>query len=842
MTERANEQTEFDIISSEQYSPSPDALDEFVSQSGELKEAWKDVWPKIHQDDLYSFQKRQVILEDIIKDNGITYNIHNQDDAGSRLWMMDQLPIIFDSEELSFLHKGLRQRFILLNAIIKDFYGEQKLLKEGIYPAKLLLGSPSFLRSSYNILSEDQFPLHFYATDLARSSTGEWWIMSDRVDAASGLGYAMENRYISGRVFGNVFSDTSILPIKSFLESFRYSLTRMAPQDVESPLIVVLTPGPLSETYFEHSYLAKTMGFELVQGTDLTVRNQKLYIKTIEGLQQVHVMLRRLDSEWCDPLELRDDSLLGIPGLMQVIRSGNVVVSNFPGCAVAETPALLAFLPSMCRYLLDEEPIIPSVATWWCGQQKEREFVLDRLENLIIKPAFGYSKQFRPIYCQKLGREELNSLKQKIYEKPEYYCAQQPLHLSTTPFFNGYGIEPRRFLTRAFLFKSADDSISILPGGLGRVSAPGLEYDFSMQKGGVSKDVWVTDKSGDYNISPSPQPTEFLYSDRSVILSSYLADNLYWLGRYAERSEAIARTITMVLKSILEESSKEDIQSAIYLMCSRLPDMEHELMNIEMGDISNFYDILGEFIDRQVSDDTNLESLVSIVQSLQRTKSTVKERISGNTSTNLMSIDKFLSEFRNFEAKSDFTKMYKCLVDFLDVLSSFSGMIAENITRGPDWYFLSIGKRLERSFALNDLLYVYFSKSFNFERGNLRSILDYSDSSVTYRQRHLNNLRSNLVIDLVVQDTSNPRALAFQTYNLKRYLTFLPDFDQSDLMVELKDCADTLHGTVCHPDVINCMDVTNGDSRNEFNELNFGISKLLQTYSDLVTKKYFIVT
>lgn len=840
MAEKINRQTEFDVISSNQYSASPGDFDEFVTDSGQIKEAWKNIWPKIHQGDVYSFQKRQVLLEDIIKDNGITYNIHNQGDAGSRLWMMDQLPIVFSSSEIDFLYKGLKQRLILLNKIIKDFYGEQKLLKKGIYPAKLLLGSPSFLRPCCNILNEDQSPLHFYATDLARSSSGDWWVMSDRIDAASGLGYAMENRYVSGRVFSNIFSEGNILPIKTFLESFRYSLTRHAPQGVKSPLIVVLTPGPLSETYFEHSYLAKTMGFELVQGTDLTVRNQKLYLKTIEGLRQVHVILRRVDSEWCDPLELRDDSLLGIPGLMQAVRSRNVVVSNFPGCAVAETPALMAFLPSMCRFLLGEDPMIPSVATWWCGQSKERDFVLDKLETLIVKPAFGYSKQFRPIYCEKLGKDELVSLKQEIYEKPEYFCAQQSLALSTTPYFNGYGIEPRKFLTRAFLFKSPDDSISILPGGLGRVSARGHDYDFSMQKGGVSKDVWISDESGKCDVAPPPP--EYSYNCRSVILSSHLADNLYWLGRYAERSEVIARTITMVLKSILEESNKEDIQSALYLMCSRLPDMESELINIETGDISNFYDILGLFIDQFVSDENNLESLVSIIQNLNRTKSTVIERISGNTTSNLMSADKFLKDFKNFKAKSDFTKIYKCLIEFLDVLSSFSGMIAENITRGPDWYFLSIGKRLERCFGLNQILTVFFSKSFNFDNGNLRGILDYSDSSVTYRQRHLNNLRASLVIDLVVREKSNPRSIAFQADNLKKYLDFLPDLDQSELMVELKDCADLLYSKVRCPDLTKRMEFSNTQGRSEFCELNHEIFGLLHTYSDLITKKYFIVT
>lgn len=840
MIERTNEQIEFKVISSSQYAPHKNGYDEFVHPQGDLKDVWKNVWPKINQDDIYAFQKRQVHLEDIIKENGITYNIHNQHDASSRLWMMDLLPIILKASELIELKKGLNQRFRLLNAIIKDFYGAQRLLKNGIFPAKLLLGNPSFLRPCNNLLPEDQQFLHFYATDLARSSSGDWWVMSDRVDAASGIGYAMENRFISNRVFTNVLDESEVLPIKSFLDSYRESLASLVPESTESPLIVVLTPGPWSETYFEHSYLAKTMGFQLVQGTDLTVRDQKLYLKTIEGLQQVHVVLRRLDSEWCDPLELRDDSLLGIPGLMQVIRNKNVVMSNYPGCAIAESPALLAFLPSMCQALFDEELQIPSVATWWCGQAKERDYVLDSLEKLIIKPAFGHSKQFRPIYCEELGREELLTLKQEIHEKPDYYCAQQSLSQSTTPIFNGYGLEPREFLIRAFLYDSGDESISILPGGLGRVSGVGPSYDFSMQQGGKSKDVWVIKDSESENLLS--RPTASIFPNRSLTLSSYLADNLYWLGRYAERAEVVARTVIVVLKSVLEESNKEDIQSAIFLMLSQLPEAEKPNSDYESGNISQYYDALGPFLSRQVSNDQYLNSLLSITQSLQRTKSIVKERISGNTSKILMSLDRFPGEFHQFNGKSDFTKLYKCLVDFLDVLSSFSGMIAENITRGPDWYFLNIGKRLERSFGLSDLLGSYLSKEHTFERGNLRNILDYADSSVTYRQRYLNNIQTSLALELIARDQSNPRALAFQVHHLKNYLAALPNTHSLDNMADLESCTSRLLALI-HDEDFNALLLSDDlKSRESFIKWNKSIYQGLIDYSDLITKKYFVVT
>lgn len=825
------------------YLPGSGSYDELVDQNGEIRAAWRELWPILNQDDIYSFQKRQVLLEELIKDNGITYNLHHQNDATSRLWMMDLIPIVIAASEMRQLKSGLEQRHKLVNLILKDFYNDQELLKKRIFPPKLMMGSPSFLRACHKSVQVPNEFVHFYATDLARSPDGSWWVMSDRVDAASGLGYAMENRFISNRVYPNVFREAGIVPIKPFLETFRRSLAGLALSQMEDPLIVVLTPGPHNETFFEHSYLAKSMGFELVQGTDLTVRDQKLFLKTIEGLQQVNVVLRRLDSEWCDPLELRDDSLLGVPGLMQAIRSGNVALSNFPGCAVAESPAIMAFLPGICEYFLGESLKLPSIATWWCGQPKERDFVLDRLDKLIIKPAFGYSKEFHPIFCPKLSREELASLRNDIYNKPDFYCAQEPFNQSTTPVFDGLDLKSRPFLMRSFILSRNQDEFSMLPGGLGRIAADVPSYEYSMQMGGKSKDVWVISDSNqtfedDTEMAPEPSIRRQVQT-----LSSHLADNLFWLGRNAERAEIITRTIIVVLKSILEEANKDDVRAASHLMQSLLAKKDTAESTIpQQHDAAGFYDTLGSFIHYQVSDKENRASLVSVISNLQRTKSIVKERISGNTNNILISIDSLKQEFENENVRSDFTRLYRKLVEFLEVLACFSGMIAENITRGPDWYFLNIGKRIERCLGLNEILTASLSRKHIFEPSLLRQLLDYADSAVTYRHRYLNALDTELVIDLVVKDPTNPRAMAFQTESLKDYLNKLPHSAEFKVPHELDDMAFSIHSSIRLLDLEKFLKVDKQGQRLELNKLSLDLSGWLYQFSNTLTKQYFTMT
>lgn len=834
---------EFKSTPVQPYGPVDGYYDELIDELGNVRPHWQRVWDKINEGGLNTLQNRQLLLDQIIRENGITYNLHNQSDSAGRLWMMDTLPLVIPQNELAELHKGLEQRLRIINLILKDLYGDQELLKSNTFPAKLVMGSPSYLRPCYRMLPPDLDFIHFYAADMARSPDGSWWVMSDRIDAASGLGYTMENRFITNRTYSNVFRELGIKPIRPFLETFRQSLAELGRRSGENPLVVVFTPGPLNETYFEHSYLAKSMGFPLVEANDLTVRDGKLFLKTIEGLRQVNVLLRRVDSEWCDPLELRHDSLLGVPGMLQAVRNGNLAISNFPGCAIAESPAMLAFLPSLCEYLTGEKLLLPSIATWWCGQKAEYDFVMDKLDELIIKPAFGYSKQFKPIFCPDLSRDEMDNLRSMIRERPEYFCAQEPMLQATAPIFNGFHFEARHVLLRLYMIAQGNGSTSLLPGGLGRVAAEVPAYEFSMQSGGQGKDVWVLSES-----SGTPAETVQLVSNRSVkrqaqTLSSHLADNLFWLGRYVERAEILTRTLTVVLKSLLEESTLDDVQAATSLMKSILfNEAAAQRLEFEDFETAEFFEILGEFVVDQIWRSENLASLSAVFSHIQRTRDVVKERISGNTNNILQSVDDLRRFFNNRPAEPDFPDIYDNLLDFLEVLSGFAGMVSENITRGPDWYFLELGRRTERAMGLLELLSSCLVDERSFEASTLRQILDFADSTITYRQRYLNELSPYLVLDLVIRDQTNPRSLAFQIDRIKASIATLPHrvpFESPHRIDELTNIL------ASHIHLCSLEDFLLTDQSNRRVHLAGFLDKMMESltgFSECLSRQYFSVT
>ncbi len=836
---------EFQTAEVKPYGPIEGYYDELVAPDGKIRPHWQRVWEKINEGGLDQLQNHQLLIDQIIRENGITYNLHNESGGGSagRLWMMDILPLVIACEEMEMLRRGLQQRMKLINLILRDFYGDQELLKSGRFPAKLVMGSPSFLRPCYRMIPPDVDFVHFYAADLSRSPDGSWWAMSDRIDAASGLGYTMENRFISNRVFSGAFRELPILPIRPFLEGFRQSLASLGDFAGDNPLVVVFTPGPMNETYFEHSYLAKSMGFPLVEANDLTVRDGKLFLKTIEGLRQIHVLLRRVDSEWCDPLELRNDSLLGVPGLLQAVRNGNVAISNFPGCAIAESPAILAFLPSLCEHLLGEKLIIPSIATWWCGQDRERRFVLEKLQTLIIKPAFGYSKQFKPIYCPDLNPDELDSLRSMISERPEYFCAQEPMQQATAPIFNGFDFEARHFLLRLYMFGSRNGEPVMLPGGLGRVAAEVPSYEFSMQSGGQGKDVWVLSRN-----ATRQEEVVQLVSNRAIkrqaqTLSSHLADNLFWLGRYVERAENLTRTLTVVLKSLLEESSLHDVQASTHLMKAILfNDEALKRLDFENLETADFYEILGEFVVDQIWRSENLASLSAIVSHIRRTRDAVKERISGNTINILQSVDDLTQFFYKKPAEPDFSIIYENLLHFLEVLAGFAGMAAENITRGPDWYFLDLGRRTERASGLIELLSTCLTRSQPFQASMLRQILDFADSTITYRQRYLNELSLYLVLDIVIKDNTNPRSLAYQIQRIQSHISRLPHRAPFESPHRIDEIADSLASYINLASLESFLIADSKGCRIELDRFLDTLIGCLIEFSEALSRQYFSVT
>ena len=513
------------------YATRLEAYDEMFSGDGLLQPHWQSLMDELDQLGREGLVRRHQEAQRMLRENGVTFNIYDGVHESSRPWQIDPIPLVIGAEEWTTLEAGLIQRAELLNLILKDVYGAQNLLKEGLLPPELVFAHSGFQRACMGTIPSVGRPLVLCSSNLARGPDGRMWVIDDRAQSPSGAGYALENRTVMTRIAPSLFRESHVKRLASFFQPLRDRLASLAPQNRENPHIVVLTPGPYSPSYFEHAYLANYLGYTLVQGDDLSVRDGRVWMKSLEGLHQVDVILRRVDDAYCDPLELREDSRLGVTGLLQSARLGHVAIANPIGSAILENPALLAFLPGIAKYFFNEDLKLPSVATWWCGQQKELNFVLDNLDKLVIKPIrrrLGY----RAVFGAELTAQEQASLRQSIEKKPHLYIGQEMVSFSTAPSYVDGWIEPRHAVLRSFL-TAGNESYVAMPGGLTRIGSQAGELVVSNKSGGLSKDAWVLSK----------EPVNFVSlwreaSDDEVLqfrrepLPSRAADNLYWAGRY----------------------------------------------------------------------------------------------------------------------------------------------------------------------------------------------------------------------------------------------------------------------------------------------------------------------
>ncbi len=639
----------------------------------------------------------------LIQANGVTYNVYGDPQGKERPWSMDPIPMLIETGEWASLEKAVAQRATLLNSMLADLYSGQKLIRDRHLPAALLFGNPHFLRPCFGIEPPQGVYLHSYAADLARSSDGRWWVISDRTQAPSGAGYALENRLVSARTLPIVFDKSRVRQLNRFFDSTRDALLAQAPNHRDNPRIVLLTPGPHNETYFEHSFLARHWSFPLVEGADLTVRDNRVYLKTLAGLEPVDLILRRLDDGFCDPLELRGDSLLGVAGLVNAVRSGNVAVANALGSGMADTPAHMAFLAGLSREMLGEDLALPSIATWWCGQAGPRKYVLDHLDQLVIKPAFprpGQKVEF-PGTLDTVARAELA---RRIEASPEQYVAQEQVGLSTAPVWTESGLAPRHIVLRVFASWNGT-GYSVLPGGLTRVSTEDRSLVVSMQQGGGSKDTWVlAAPEAAAETQPSYAVQERADPPRSIgELPSRVADNLFWLGRYAERLEASVRLIRAMLPALSgeEDFGRSASLSTIGSILIGLNLLPPEFAKSGIGQ-QRFQ--LQQTLSRMIYDPTRSSGVGWNLKQIRRVSWPIKERLSQDTWRVLQQLETDFSTSPPANPEVRLVAAMNLLDHSIVTLSAFAGLLMANTTRGNGWYFMDIGRRLARGLMLLDLL------------------------------------------------------------------------------------------------------------------------------------------
>ena len=738
------------------------AYDELSADGVTPRPHWAHMMESLREIGPEELGRRWSRAERRIRENGITYNIYGDPLGANRPWNIDILPLLIPANEWRFIEEGIIQRAQLLNLIIEDLYGPQTLVGNGHFPAALLYANPAFLRPLVGVPVPAQSYLHMLAVDLARAPDGQWWVLADRTQAPSGSGYALENRTIVSDVLPDLFRTSNVLRLAPFFRAQREALINLA--GLENPRIVLLTPGPHNETYFEHSYLARYLGFTLVEGADLTVRDRGVYLKTVDGLERVDVILRRVDDSFCDPLELRSESLLGVPGLVDAIVAGNVKVANALGSGLIETAAVMPFLPGLSRHLLGKNLKLPSVATWWCGETYALDWVLNHLDSVVVKPAFP-TREMEPVFGAEIPQAEKSKFATRLRTRPHEYVAQEQIALSTAPVWeNGHFIS-RSVVLRAYVLNTGNGWVAI-PGGLVRVAdAEGPVV--SMQRGGHSKDAWVLWDGPIDTFSmlrPRSEPVELHRAARAV--PSSVADNVFWLGRYVERAENIAR----ILRSMISRVRRaDDAEFGCLLRLHSCLESRHSKLPKAKGRRPTSLELEQELISL-IANAKRPDSLASTLAEISRVGGNVRERLSGD-------MNFLISQLRDSVQMAHGSQSLEypaILTACLELLSAFSGMERENINRGSGWLFMSIGRRLERAIYLTRQLREVTTPLAEEDWSFLECLLEIADSSVSYRTRYFTTLQPVAVLDLLMADESNPRSLDFQLSHLADLYEKLP--------------------------------------------------------------------
>jgi uncharacterized circularly permuted ATP-grasp superfamily protein/uncharacterized alpha-E superfamily protein len=743
-------------------------VDEAVD-NGAFREHWGRVGPAIDALGIDELQHRQQDLTRLLGAEGVTYR--RAGSVRAEPWKLDAIPMVVASAEWAGLEAGVAQRAVLLDLVLRDIYGEQKLLQRGVVPPEIVFGHPGFLRASADIASPDGRRLFTYGVDLGRDVDGSYRVLGDHAQAPSGAGYALENRVALSRVFPSLYRNAQVHQVAPYFRTFRSMLQAAAPEGVDDPRVVVLSPGTHSETAFEHAFLASSLGLSLVEGSDLVVRDGSVFIRSLGHLEPVDVILRRVDADYCDPLELRPESHLGVPGLLEACRRGNVTVVNPIGSSAIENPALHGFLGAASKALLGQDLLLESVESWWCGEPSALEFVIDHLDELVVKPVVRDRAQ-PTRFGDSLSSTDREQLVNIVRSEPRRWVAQRPLTLATTPTLTAEGIRPRRTILRTYAV-ARDESFVVMPGGLTRVAHDEHSPLISNQIGAVSKDTWVLASE------PEPHTDVWLQGDPSqrqdsfAALSERAAENLFWVGRYAERAESVVRLMRAV-------HDRRNGETAFERGGSTAVQVLLEMLSIATYTTPGFLEP-----ERRLFPDAELFSLASdaerngslahAVTSLLGAADAVRDQLSVDTWQVTSSLEQHLETLATTPAgRQDVVQ--GTLGEVMGALLALHGLAGESMVRDAGWYFMEAGRRVERFQHLALLLKTLLEQRRGTEADGLvlESVLLATESIITYRRRYRSHAKVEALLELLVDDPSNPRSMRYQVDRLVEAVGALP--------------------------------------------------------------------
>lgn len=768
--------------------------------------------------------------------NGVTYHAYADPQGVERPWPLDPVPLLLPAAEWRQISAGLRQRARLMDRVLADLYGEQRLIADGVLPPNLVLGDPGFLRACHGLIQSPAARLTLFAADLVRDPSGQWRVFASRTQSPTGTGYALENRLVLSQTQADSFRNCNVERLGPFFEMLRQTLASLAPTRSApdgSPRMALLTPGPYNEAYFEHAYLARHLGLVLVEGADLTVRDQAVFLKTLGGLERIDVILRRVDDDFCDPLELRPDSALGVPGLVQAVRSGNVTVCNGLGSGLTDSPSLLPWMARLSQHLLGEAPLLPDVPTYWGGDAGQRAAMLAGTDRLVYRPAFS-ALGFTPHYGGRLDNAGRAALAASLKQRPQEWVAQEPIAPSTAPVWRDGKMEACPLVLRVFACATPDGDWMVMPGGLARISADERYASVSLQQGAGAKDVWISGAALEGTLPRRRNQAALDGAGDTAPLAGDLpsraADHLFWVGRYAERADNAVRVLRAAARRLADDAhpgAEEELVPLLRLMgwIGMIPPVIAALP--EADAVRGMRQAL-----EIVADPGNPGGLRATVERLRRAAAGVRDRLPTDVSRVLAMLD----ERTSAPLRLDPVAVRLRLDEVSALLASLIGLELDGMSRSPAWRFLVLGRRLERAVGIVGAL-----QGSGLSRGTaapaaaLSVLLELAAAGGAYRERHPAGIRREPVLSLLLADAEHPRSLAFQIRTVERQLAALPAIGGDDGGVSPTQLAVSLLSTA--GELIRDPQPTR-DAR-ALEELTERLGRMLPEISNLLNQAYF---
>ncbi|MBS0242736.1 MAG: circularly permuted type 2 ATP-grasp protein [Proteobacteria bacterium] len=822
----------------ERYRPSAAGYDELVDASGTPREHWRTLLASLQRLQPRDRRARAARIDRQVRETGLVHDMFADPDRPQQQWRLNLMPLILAPAEWQWLERAVAQRARLFNAILADIYGPQNLLRQGRIPPELVFADTAYLRACQNIAPKGGY-LQFYAADLARGPDGSWRVIDNHAETPAGVGYVVANRVMHADVADDLFSEVNARRLSHhFVQLKGWLVERTGRSD---PNIVLLSPGPDHDDYFSHAYLARYLDVGLVEGGDLRTVGDELFLKTLEGLRKVDAMIRCVEGADCDPLELNPASFRGPSGLVQVCRGSPNLALNAIGAAIVENRALGAYLPDLCRELLREDLLIPDAPRWWLGDEAARSHVLSHLDNMVIRPAReGTGRPGQATRGRAAGAmtaEERSRLVADLTRNGHGLVAEARVGFGTMPSLTAQGLVPRAFAMRLFAAE-VRDGFSVMPGGLAMGVDPTAAVALSTADG-ETHDVWVLGDAPDMrHVSLwRPRMEKALVQRSQVSLQSRVADNLYWLGRYLERADWTMRVIRSTIGRRLEYLDQAPTRHAGDLVLELLLAKANAATHPQVRSPSRRSIGLASQL---VSMRQGPYSLLASFDSIYRIASLTRDRLTLEAWRTLAGF-RVDDAWRRRMAEASSSELQDEIEDKLSLVATFNGHMHENMTRNYGWFFLDMGRRLERAYNLCDTLGELFAAPHaeDDDSEHLNFILRLADSYITYRSRYRLQPLLPLVLDLLMMDETNPRSISYQLASLGRHLEALPQAAEGNALTRERRLLLSLQTAVRLVDVAELAATAPDGKRPRLAALVEKARSDLPELSDAISRRYF---